>query len=225
MDEVPTHPPRFRFTPWHDHLLRAVLLLGGFFLLLGSGYSYFYWQHSAWQRVGVAPDQPVMFSHKHHVGELGIDCRYCHTSVETSSYPGMPPTETCMTCHSQLWTNAALLQPVRDSARDNKPIQWNKVTNIPNYVYFDHSAHITRGVACITCHGRVDEMPLTFQKVELRMAWCLDCHRHPEERIVPRSQVTQDFPDKKVPSAAEPDLAPLTSAEKARLTNCSVCHR
>jgi hypothetical protein len=224
MDEVPPHP-RFRFTPWHDHLLRAILLLGAFFLSIGTIYSCFYWQHSAWQRINVAPDQPVMFSHKHHVGELGIDCRYCHTSVETSSYPGVPPTETCMTCHSQLWTNAALLKPVRDSARENKPIQWNKVTSIPNYVYFDHSAHITRGVACVTCHGRVDEMPLTFQKVELRMAWCLDCHRHPEERIVSRSQVTQDFPDRKALSTAEPDLAPLTAAEKARLTNCSVCHR
>jgi hypothetical protein len=218
-------PSRFRFTPRHDHLLQATFVIAVFFLAIGSILSYWYWQRSAWQRIDVAPDQPVMCSHKHHVGELGIDCRYCHAGVETSSYPGMPPTETCMTCHSQLWTNAKLLQPVRDSARSNRPLAWNKVTNIPNYVYFDHSAHISRGVACVTCHGRVDEMPLTFQSVELKMAWCLDCHRHPEERIVPRSQVTMDFPDPHALSPAEGDPLPLTAAEKARLTNCSVCHR
>lgn len=225
MPEVPLHPPRFRFTARHDHLLRAIFLLAAFGALVGTVWSVFYWQRSSWQRIGVAPDQPVLFSHKHHVGELGIDCRYCHTSVETSSYPGVPPTETCMTCHSQLWTQAALLKPVRESARENKPIQWNKVTSIPNYVYFDHSAHITRGVACVTCHGKVDEMPLTFQKIELRMAWCLDCHRHPEERIASRSQITQDNPSKTAPSPAEQNLPPLTPAEKARLTNCSTCHR
>src|ERR1700761_9520866 len=119
--EEPSIQSRFRFTPRHDHALQAVMLIAGFFIVICGGLSIWYWQHSAWQRIDVAPEQPVMFSHKHHVGELGIDCRYCHAGVETSSYPGVPPTETCMTCHSQLWTNARLLQPVRDSARDNRP--------------------------------------------------------------------------------------------------------
>jgi len=223
--EEPPPQPRFRFAPRHDHLLQAVVLIAGFFIVVGTALSVWYWQRSAWQRIDIAPEQPVMFSHKHHVGELGIDCRYCHAGVETSSYPGMPATETCMTCHSQLWTNAALLEPVRRSAQLDRPIAWKQVTLIPNYVYFDHSVHIKRGVACVTCHGHVDTMPLTYQAIELKMSWCLDCHRRPDDRIVPRSQVTRDVPDPHAASPADGAPAPLTGAERARLTNCSVCHR
>ena len=225
---LPPEENRPLFRPVHDHLLRAVLSLLAFGALVGSVLSYWYWQQPAWQRVDIAEQQPVPFSHKHHVSELGIDCRYCHTGVETSSYAGVPPTETCMTCHSQLWTQAALLQPVRESAEQNRPIAWKKITRIPDYVYFNHSVHINRGVACISCHGRIDQMPMTYQAVQLKMVFCLDCHRNPQSRLVPTSQVTQAIPDLHAPNLVvgnEPPLPGLTPQEHARLTDCTVCHR
>jgi len=127
--------------------------------------------------------QPVPFSHAHHVKGLGIDCRYCHTSVEKSGYAGIPSTKTCMTCHSQLWTNAALLEPVREAYRTGQAVQWTKVHNLPDFVYFNHSIHVAKGVACITCHGAVDKMPLMYQKNSLSMRWCLECHRNPQKFI------------------------------------------
>ena len=216
------------FRPIHDHVLRGGLLIGaaGFGLILLL--SYWYWQRASWQWTNVAADQPVQFSHKHHVAQLGIDCRYCHTGVDQSQFAGVPPTETCMTCHSQLWTQAALLQPVRDSAAENRPLRWNRITTLPDYVYFNHSVHINRGVACVTCHGRIDQMPMTFRAVEMKMSWCLDCHRNPEPHLVPASQVTNPMPDLHAASpvdSSRPPLLPLTSVEKSRLTNCSVCHR
>ncbi len=125
---------------------------------------------------GVVRPQPVMFSHQHHVGGLGIDCRYCHTSVETSSFAGIPPTKTCINCHAQIWTNAALLEPVRESFRSGRSLVWNRVNDLPDFVYFDHSIHINKGVGCDTCHGPVDRMPLMFNYASLQMEWCLDCH-------------------------------------------------
>ena len=220
-DKAPT--ARFIFRPEHDHLLRAILMIVGLLGCVGMGVSAWFWQRPSWQKVGVASEQPVPFSHKHHAGELGIDCRYCHTGVETSSYAGVPPTETCMTCHSQLWTSAPLLEPVRESAQTNMPIRWQQVTAIPNYVYFNHSVHIARGVACMTCHGRIDEMPMTYQAIEMNMSWCLDCHRTPEKHLVPVSQVTKVAPD--VTVGNPPEWHPLTGLEKARLTDCTVCHR
>src|SRR5688500_15424206 len=133
--------------------------------------------------------QPVQFSHEHHVSGLGIDCRYCHTSVETSGFAGIPPTKTCMTCHSQIWTNAQLLQPVRDSWNNDKPLEWTRVHDLPDYVYFDHSIHVAKGIGCSSCHGRVDQMPLTFQAASLQMEWCLACHREPEKHIRPKDQI------------------------------------
>src|ERR1700723_3958141 len=131
-------------------------------------------------RVNEAREQPVPFSHKHHAGELGIDCRYCHTTVEKSSFAGIPPTQTCMTCHSQIWTNAPMLEPVRASYRSDKSISWTRVNALPDFVYFDHSIHISKGVGCTTCHGQVAEMPLTWKANTLYMSWCLDCHRAPK---------------------------------------------
>jgi ferredoxin len=224
-EEEGAHIERFIFKPVHDHVLQALLMILGFFLVGTLLLSYWYWQRASWQRVGVASEQPVPFSHQHHVAELGIDCRYCHTGVEKSSYAGVPPTETCMTCHSQIWTNAALLQPVRDSARDNKPIAWTQVTSIPNYVYFNHSAHINRGVACVSCHGRIDQMPMTYQAVEMKMSWCLACHRQPDSRLVPISQVTKPVPDPNAATFAAWHPPVMTNPEKARMTNCTVCHR
>src|ERR1700748_367386 len=129
---------------------------------------------------GIERDQPVPFSHHHHVAGLGIDCRYCHTSVEKSAFAGMPSTATCMTCHSQLWTQAPILATVRESLATDLPIRWTRVHQLADYVYFDHSIHIQKGISCVSCHGRVDQMPITWKEKTLQMGWCLDCHRHPE---------------------------------------------
>ncbi len=138
---------------------------------------------------GVRKPQPVPFSHQHHVAGLGIDCRYCHTSVETSSFAGIPPTKTCMNCHSQIWTNAQLLEPVRASYRSGESLQWTRVNQLPDFVYFNHSIHVAKGVGCNTCHGPVDQMPLMYQAESLQMEWCLGCHRDPGKNLRPRDQV------------------------------------
>src|SRR6266480_4271151 len=140
-------------------------------------------------RAKVPVEQPVPFSHEHHVGGLGIDCRYCHTSVTQSSFAGLPPTKICMTCHSQIWTNAPMLSPVRESWRTGTPIAWNRVNSVPGYVYFNHSIHLGKGVGCTTCHGPVDRMPLMYQAASLQMRWCLDCHRDPAKYLRPREEV------------------------------------
>jgi len=140
-------------------------------------------------RAGVVRDQPVPFSHEHHVSGLGIDCRYCHTSVEESSFAGIPATKTCMNCHSQIWSDSPMLEPVRRSLKDGVPLAWQRVHRLPDYVYFDHSIHVAKGIGCVSCHGRVDEMPLLAQKETLYMEWCLECHRHPEREIRPKEQL------------------------------------
>src|SRR5213595_3785833 len=138
---------------------------------------------------GIEREQPVPFSHQHHVAGLGIDCRYCHTSVERSSFAGIPPTQTCMNCHSQIWTNADMLAPVRNSFATGTPLRWSRVHRLPDFVHFNHSIHVAKGIGCASCHGAVDKMPLMYQANTLRMGWCLDCHRHPEKNIRPREQV------------------------------------
>src|SRR5437868_6589605 len=138
---------------------------------------------------GVARPQPVPFSHAHHVGGLGIDCRYCHTSVEVSGFAGIPPTKTCMNCHSQIWTKAPMLEPVRESFRTDKSLVWTRVNDLPDFVYFDHSIHINKGVGCNSCHGPVDRMPLMYNHASLQMEWCISCHRNPAKVLRPRDQV------------------------------------
>ena len=139
--------------------------------------------------VGVARSQPVQFSHKHHVSDDGIDCRYCHTSVEKSSFAGIPSTKICMSCHTQIWAESPILEPVRESLRTGKSLEWTRVHNLPGFVYFDHSIHVHKGVGCTTCHGRVDQMPLMWRENTLYMEWCLECHRNPEQFVRPREQV------------------------------------
>src|ERR687887_2196966 len=139
--------------------------------------------------VGEPVEQPIPFSHKHHVGDDGIDCRYCHTSVEKSSFAGLPPTQTCMNCHSQIWSQSPMLEPVRQSAQTGQPLQWNRVHVLGDFVYFDHSIHVQKGIGCSTCHGRIDEMPLTWKAESLQMSWCLECHRNPERFVRPKDQV------------------------------------
>lgn len=178
-------------------------------------------------RRGLPPDQPVPFSHEHHVRELGLDCRYCHQSVGKGPNAGMPSTEVCMTCHSQLFTNQAMLKPVRDSWVTGKPIHWTRVTNLPDYVYFDHRIHIAKGVSCFTCHGPVDRMPLTYKAHAMRMAFCIECHRHPSRYLRPADQVANPgyTPPKDQASlglmlATQYHLPPVS-----KLTSCSTCHR
>ncbi len=173
--------------------------------------------------VGVIRSQPVPFSHEHHVAEAGIDCRYCHTSVEQSSFAGIPPTQTCMNCHSQLWTESPMLEPVRASYQEDKPLVWNRVHDLPDFAYFYHNIHVQRGVACTTCHGQLAEMPLTWKTSTLYMEWCLECHRDPEKHIGPLAAV---FASAGVPSpiiSFEPH-ADWKNVRGALLTNCSVCH-
>src|SRR5688572_947036 len=139
--------------------------------------------------VGVARAQPIPFSHQHHVSGIGIDCRYCHTSVETSSFAGIPPLKTCMTCHSQIWADSPMLAPVRASFQNNTPLEWTRVHDLPDFVHFDHSIHVRKGIGCSTCHGQVDQMPLMWREHTLQMEWCLECHRQPERFVRPREQV------------------------------------
>lgn len=178
-------------------------------------------------QAGIVEPQPVPFSHKHHVSDDGIDCRYCHTTVEKSAFAGIPATETCMNCHSQLWTTSEMLEPVRESFRSGQPLRWKRVHNLPDFVFFDHSIHVAKGVGCSTCHGRVDKMQLTYQFAPLTMEWCLSCHRQPEEFIRPREEVFNmnwsPPPDQAEEGAR---LAKQYHVKDVQtLTNCSTCHR
>jgi hypothetical protein len=197
----------------------AVFILG----LLGWGLAILY--RSAYMTdIDVVREQPVPFSHKHHVYGLGIDCRYCHTSVETSSFAGMPPTETCMSCHSQIWTNASMLEPVRASFRNGTPLFWTRVNQLPDYVYFNHSIHVNKGIGCSTCHGRVDQMPLMRRANTLLMEWCLECHRDPARFVRPRDRVFQmDWTPPENQRAMGEKLVKEYKIRK--LTDCYTCHR
>jgi len=175
-------------------------------------------------RAKVPVEQPVPFSHEHHVGGLGIDCRYCHTSVENSSFAGIPATKICMNCHSQIWNNAAMLEPVRSSFRTDESIRWIRVHDLPDYVYFNHSIHVAKGIGCTSCHGPINKMPLMWQEASLQMEWCLACHRHPEKFVRPRSEVfnvTYQAP------ANQEELGKKLVKEYRiqSLTSCSTCHR
>ena len=170
-------------------LARASLVLTGL-IVIALGVTLDQLQRSPWvTRQGQRADQPIPFSHMHHVQGLGLQCQYCHTSVEVSSYAGIPPTKTCINCHSQIWTNAALLQPVRDSWATGQSIQWIKVHDLPDFVYFNHSIHVNKGIGCASCHGRVDEMPLMYMQNSLQMEWCLNCHRNPGNELRPTSEI------------------------------------
>jgi hypothetical protein len=215
------------FTPFADAWLRLLfigglaLTSGGLVLTVGYARSDYY--------TGARlhpPVQPVPFSHQHHVSGLGIDCAYCHTSFAQSARAGLPPTHTCMTCHSQVWTNAPLLAPVRQSLAENKPLVWHRVARLPDYVYFRHDIHIAKGVGCASCHGRVDRMALTYQAKPLTMQFCLECHRDPAPHLRPREQVT-DMKWKPVGDARAKgtELVQKYGIRVGRLTDCYVCHR
>jgi hypothetical protein len=200
-------------------LLGIVCGLGGI-----AAFGYWIAESPYETRQDVPREQPVPFSHEHHVGGLGIDCRYCHTTVETSSFANIPATKICMNCHSQMWAVAPALEPVRQSYRTGKSVQWTRVHDLPDFVYFDHSVHVHEGIGCSTCHGQVDKMPLTWQASSLRMQWCLDCHRDPARFVRPRDRV---FDMSYVPPRNQAALGKRLVAEYGiqSLTSCSTCHR
>lgn len=215
------------FRPSANTLSRVVLfslaagpaaLLGLMMLLVRSPFQ---------TQVGVVREQPVQFSHEHHVKGLGIDCRFCHSSVETAPSAGMPATHTCMTCHSQIWSGSPMLEPVRASLRDQKPLAWNRVHDLPDFVFFHHGVHVQKGVGCVECHGRIDLQPLAWREKPLTMEWCLDCHRNPEPRLRPKDAVfAMDWtPPQGSGLEAAPEANPKTHVEVGQLTNCSICHR
>lgn len=243
------------FRPVHTTFFR-LSLAGGVLLPLGFAAIGTALGRSPYNtNVGQPIDQQVPFSHKHHAYELGIDCRYCHTSVETSSSAGIPPTQTCMTCHSMIWTNSPLLQPVRDSWTQHKPLVWKRVNDLPKFVFFDHSIHINRGINCDTCHGPVQDMQMTYKGESFQMVWCLKCHQEPEKHLYtvageegksPREQVFETYWNLQAGKQVSPDEQRIVSGEdlptvdsidagktlvktyrvrKAELDDCWTCHR
>jgi Cytochrome c7 and related cytochrome c len=189
-----------------------------------------FWLFGAFSRssyatqAGVDREQPVPFSHAHHAGGIGIDCRYCHTSVENAAFANIPPTKTCINCHSQIWNQSPTLEPVRESFRTDQSIPWVRVHDLPDFAYFNHSIHVNKGIGCETCHGRVDQMPLVFQQASLQMEWCIECHRHPEKYVRRREDV---FKMGYQPPIDQATLGPeLVSEYKIHgRTDCSTCHR
>ncbi|GGE07709.1 cytochrome c [Aureimonas endophytica] len=207
----------------YARMLLAALALGPLalvllaYLLMGSPYV---------TGQDVTLDQLPPFSHAHHVRQLGIGCAMCHSQVEETAFAGMPTTNVCMSCHSQIWTNAAMLAPVRESLAENRPLQWHRVNNLPDYVYFNHAVHVQNGVGCSSCHGDVTAMPLIRQAAPLTMGWCLDCHKAPERQLRPQAAI-YDFkwqppPDQAARGAA---LVAAHGIDKAHLLDCTVCHR
>jgi hypothetical protein len=170
-------------------------------------------------------EQPVPFSHQHHVAGLGLDCRFCHATVETAGDAGLPPTYTCMTCHSQVWTNAGMLEPVRRSLADGKPLAWHRVNDLPDYVYFNHAIHIAKGVGCSSCHGDVKSMPLMAKASSFTMGFCLDCHRDPGPNLRPKDQIFDTDWHRTNTTPPPEALMKQYHVGGRNLTDCSICHR
>src|SRR5262245_6329820 len=204
------------------NVLSRLSIFGSIVILAGAAWAGLILLRSSYvTNIGVARTQPVQFSHAHHVNGLGIDCRYCHTSVEESSFAGLPPTKTCMNCHSQIWVGSTMLEPVRASYAGGESIPWSRVHRIADFVYFDHSSHVAKGVGCASGHGRVDQMQAVYQHGSLLMEWCLDCHRQPEKHVRPRDEVfNMGF------QAADQDKLGQELVEKyhiRKLEECSAC--
>lgn len=216
------------FRPSFNTIARVSIFGAAFGALGAIGLAYGLMKSQHQTRVSFVIEQPVAFSHAHHSGELGIDCRYCHTSVEWNKYATVPPTHTCMSCHSQIWDDSPMLKPVRDSLANNQPLEWQKIHDLPGFVYFNHGIHVQKGVGCVSCHGRVDQMKLTYKAEPMTMEWCLNCHRNPEKYLRPVEEVfnaeyalsTEDQLKKGL------ELKTKYNIHSAYyLTNCTVCHR
>jgi hypothetical protein len=213
------------FGPAANLAAKVTLLALAAVVLLGAC-AWFWWPRTDYARnLNSMVEQPIPFSHQHHVAGLGLDCRFCHTAVETSANAGLPPTSTCMTCHSQIWTNAALLAPVRESFADNMPVTWRRVTDLPDYVYFNHSIHIAKGVGCESCHGAVKNMSLTYKAKSLTMEFCLDCHRNPAPNLRPKSAIYDTAWQRTNATPSPAQLLNLYHVPDRTLTDCSLCHR
>lgn len=220
-----TAVPRFFFPKWAN----KVLPIGVFFGLgpIGTAAIAGFWYYGTDKHlsVGYAPKQPIPYSHKLHAGDMGIDCRYCHTTVEKAPFAAVPATQTCMNCHKSVRTNSTALQPLRDSWDKNEPVSWTKVHNLPDFVYFDHSAHLNAGVGCESCHGRVDQMQTVTQKEPLSMGWCLECHRSPNEHLRDPKDVTKMgmLEESRKNNTAMP--RPNDMRKPSPPLHCSGCHR
>lgn len=240
-EETPPSPPkRFAFPRWSNYALPAIVcaILGGALYMpvaVGLGFS------PKTTAVGYAPEQPVPYSHALHVGKLGLDCRYCHNTVESAAFAAIPPSQVCMNCHSTIWKDSPRLAPIRESFATGKPVEWVKIHDLPDYAFFNHSAHVNRGVGCVSCHGRIDQMDVVQQVSPLSMGWCLDCHRAPEKNLRPKDQVTSmtwkatDHPDVKAKNITDPEEAQLFLGNKLKaeygirdvqyMQSCYTCHR
>jgi len=208
--------------------ISRVSIYGAVFIVAALGYlGWAVTESPYFTDVNVPRQQPVPFSHKHHVTDDGIDCRYCHTSVENSSFAGLPSTHTCMSCHSRLWATSPILEPVRLSYQTDKSLEWTRVNALPEFAYFDHSIHIHKGVGCTTCHGPIGEMPLTWRANTLYMRWCIDCHKHPERYVRLREDVFKaDYEPPQDQLALGRRLVKEYKIKDARqLTDCYTCHR
>lgn len=196
-----------------------VTIFGAVFFVVGALWALMKADRSDYRTgLGVALTQPIPFSHQHHVAGIGLDCRYCHWPVENGPFAGIPATEVCMGCHAQIWSDSPALEPVRASLRTGTPIHWNRVHDLPDFVHFDHSIHVNKGVACVTCHGRVDRMPAVMKAASLQMEWCLECHRDPGRRVGPVAAVFSMTPRE--------DLSPeKATLHTAGMTDCSLCHQ
>lgn len=212
------------FGPGVNTLVRITLIGAAFVLVGAAGALYLIARSPYVTAVGVPVDQPVPFSHKHHVTDDGIDCRYCHTTAETSSFAGVPSTQTCMNCHSQIWAQSPALEPVRESFRTGQPIEWNRVHQLPDFVYFDHSIHVQKGIGCASCHGQVEQMPLTSKSQTLQMDFCLECHRNPGPNVRPREEITNM--NWQPPANRDEQMQRLVQEYLVESkTSCSTCHR
>jgi Zn ribbon nucleic-acid-binding protein len=213
---------------YSSNTFARMTIYGAIFAIAFVGWAGYQLDISHWDTRQLQPrEQPIPFSHAHHVGGEGFDCRYCHTSVENSSFAGIPATQICMNCHSQIWRTSPTLEPVRASYRTNESISWTRVHDLPDYVYFNHSIHVAKGVGCESCHGRVDKMPLMWKENTLQMEWCLNCHRHPERYVRPKEFITTMG---YVPAGDQEEIGRRLIEEyhiqDARLlTSCSTCHR
>jgi hypothetical protein len=212
------------FPPWSDTALRVGLVLLAAGAVAAVAFPMVYVRTPYNQDRLFPVDQPLQFDHRHHVADDGIDCLYCHSGADKGPYAGIPATEVCMGCHAQIWSRSALLEPLRRSYFSGQPLRWNRVHDLPDFVYFDHSVHVKGGVGCVTCHGRVDQMALDYQVAPLSMGWCLDCHRDPEPRRRPLSEVTSmTWTGGGTPPP--PIARNLPGRAVDGLTTCTTCHR
>lgn len=211
-----------------NNLAKISIILTALVAAIGGGvFNLIVIRSSYLTQAQVAIEQPIQFSHKHHVGGLGLDCRYCHTSVEDSAFAGIPPTRTCMNCHSQVWVTSPMLEPVRNSFETGKPLTWQRVHNLADFAYFNHSIHVNKGVGCSSCHGKVDQMPLMWKENTLQMEWCLQCHRAPEKVLRPKEEIfNMEWEPPADQDVKGRELAKQYNIpSKELLTSCSTCHR